>query len=172
MGVAVLLSGSCDIYSRFFRCMYVMPFFHRFKMFTVIQRDRACILLHIGETKDKEIKKFDWQQKKKTYWYSRQNTDLFSSTPAQFFLQISFFKPYYFGMIVESQEVIKKIKESFPYSSPSFPTDNILHNIIATRNLTLVQSTQLTQISPVLHKLMCTSYVYRSMQFCHMYRFI
>lgn len=44
-------------------------------------------------------------------------------------------------MIVESQEVIKKFKESFPYSSPSFPTDNILHNIIATRNLTLVQST-------------------------------
>lgn len=37
--------------------------FHRFEMFRVIQRDRTCISLHLGETKDKEIKRFDWQQK-------------------------------------------------------------------------------------------------------------
>lgn len=34
-----------------------------FKMFIVIQRVRTCILLHVGETKDEEIKQFDWKQK-------------------------------------------------------------------------------------------------------------
>lgn len=30
-----------------------------FKVFTVIQRERTCILLHTRETKDEEIKRFD-----------------------------------------------------------------------------------------------------------------
>ena len=43
-----------------YACNVILP--TNFKMFTVIQRFRTCILLHIGEAKDEEIKQSDWKQ--------------------------------------------------------------------------------------------------------------
>ena len=48
------------IFTVFQMYAYNVIFPHRF---TVTQRDRNYILLHIVETKDKEIKRFDWKQK-------------------------------------------------------------------------------------------------------------
>jgi len=48
-----------------YACSVILP--TNFKMFTIIQRVRTCILLHIGEAKDEETKQSDWKQKK-PYW--------------------------------------------------------------------------------------------------------
>ena len=69
--------------------------------------------------------------------------------------QLTFCLLFYFEITIGSHELVKNNTDPV-YPSSSFPNDNILH-IYSTVSgkLTLIQSTHLIHISPVLHALIC-----------------